>query len=276
MKNWKKLIVTAAAFGSLALLAGCTTASAVSLEEAKDLVKEQIGDRNAVVLEQETDREDGVYELEIIIDGVHYDFEVDSRTGQVREMERESVGVPAAPAGTVPTETAPIETRPAETAPAETVPAEKSISLEEAKAIAYAHAGVSESEAYDKSYEADDGRYEIDFDHGGYEYEYDISYEGKILKSHKEKDQDHHEHHDHHDTPAASTETKSTEQSQQRISAQEALAIALSHAGVSDARDKDAEWDDGCWEVSFESGRTEYEYHISAEGEILRWKEDRD
>ena len=53
MKNWKKLIVTAAAFGSLALLAGCTTASAVSLEEAKDLVKEQMGDRNAVVLEQE-------------------------------------------------------------------------------------------------------------------------------------------------------------------------------------------------------------------------------
>ena len=267
MKNWKKLIVTAAAFGSLALLAGCTTASAVSLEEAKDLVKEQMGDRNAVVLEQETDREDGVYELEIVIDGVHYDFEVDSRTGQVREMERESVGVSAAPAETVPAETAPVETK----------PAEKSISLEEAKAIAYAHAGVSESEAYDRSYEADDGRYEIDFDHGGYEYEYDISYEGKILKSHREKD---HEHHDHHDTPAASetrpAETKPTEQKQQRISAQEALSIALSHAGVSDVRDKEAEWDDGRWEVSFESGRTEYEYDISAEGKILRWEEDRD
>ncbi|MBQ7229958.1 MAG: PepSY domain-containing protein [Oscillospiraceae bacterium] len=277
MKNWKKLIVTAAAFGSLALLAGCTTASAVSLEEAKDLVKDQMGDRNAVVLEQETDREDGVYELEIVIDGVHYDFEVDSRTGQVREMERESVGVSAAPAETVPAETAPVEIKPAETAPAETKPAEKSISLEEAKAIAYAHAGVSESEAYDRSYEADDGRYEIDFDHGGYAYEYDISYEGKILKSHREKD---HDHHDHHDTPAASetrpAETKPTEQSQQRISAQEALSIAMGHAGVSDARDKEAEWDDGRWEVSFESGRTEYEYHISAEGKVLRWEEDRD
>ena len=57
MKNWKKLIVTAA-FGSLALFAGCTTVSAVSLEEAKDLVKNQVGARNAVVTEQETDWED--------------------------------------------------------------------------------------------------------------------------------------------------------------------------------------------------------------------------
>ena len=346
MKNWKKLIVTAAAFGSLAIFAGCTTASAVSLEEAKELVKTQVGDRNAVVIEQETDRQDGVYELEIVLNGTTYEFEVDSRTGQVREAERETdrpaaetqpreskpaaitmeeakaiayghAGVPEAqardksqerddgifeidfdyagweydydiaPDGTIlkaekePEPTVPAETKPVETQPRETKPAApQRITLEEAKAIAYSHAGVSESEARDRSYEADDGRYEIDFDHGGYEYEYDISYEGKILKSHREKDHDHHEHHDHHDTPAASetrpAETKPTEQSQQRISAQEALSIAMGHAGVSDVRDKETEWDDGRWEVSFESGRTEYEYDISAEGKILRWEEDRD
>ena len=50
----------------------------------------------------------------------------------------------------------------------------------------------------------------------------------------------------------------------------------MGHAGVSDARDKEAEWDDGRWEVSFESGRTEYEYHISAEGKVLRWEKDQD
>ena len=245
MKNWKKMIVTAAAFGSLALFAGCTTASAVSLEEAKDLVKNQVGAQNAVVIEQEKDRDDGVYELEIVLEGVSYEFEVDSRTGEVREVEREAL-------------------RPTEAASA-------SITLEEAKAIAYTHAGVSESEAYDKSYEQDDGKYEIDFDFGGYEYEYDISYEGKILKSHKEKKHDHHQGSHHTSAPA---ETKPAETQPTRISGQEALSIAMNHAGVSEARDKDAEWDDGRWEVSFESGRTEYEYYISAEGKVLRWEKD--
>ena len=337
MKNWKKLIVTAAAFGSLAIFAGCTTASAVSLEEAKELVKTQVGDRNAVVIEQETDREDGVYELEIIVDGTIWEFEVDSRTGQVREAERETArpaaetqpreskpaaitmeeakaiayghaGVPEAqardksqerddgifeidfdyagweydydiaPDGTIlkaekePEPTIPAETKPVETQPRETKPAApQRITLEEAKAIAYSHAGVSESEARDRSYEADDGRYEIDFDHGGYEYEYDISYEGKILSSHKEKD---HDHHDAHHTVPAETQPKETQSA--RITAQEALSIALSHAGVSDARDKDVEWDDGRWEVSFESGRTEYEYHISYDGKVLHWEKETD
>ena len=335
MKNWKKMIVTAAAFGSLALFVGCTTASAVSLEEAKDLVKDRVGDPAAVVLEQETDREDGIYELEIVIEGVAYEFEVDSRTGEIREVDRETdrpaaetrpaeskpasitleearaiayghAGVPEAqaldksqerddgvfeidfeyagfeydydiaPDGTIvnvekePEPTAPAETKPAapaETQPGPTEPKSDRISLEEAKAIAYGHAGVSEADARDKSYEQDDGRYEIDFDHGGYEYEYDISYEGKILSSHKEKD------HGHHAAPA---ETKPKENKSERISAEKALSIAMSHAGVSDARDRDVEWDDGRWEVSFDSGRTEYEYHISAAGDILRWEKDHD
>ena len=338
MKNWKKLIVTAAAFGSLAIFAGCTTASAVSLEEAKELVKTQVGDKNAVVIEQETDRQDGIYELEIIVDGTVWEFEVDSRTGQVREREPDRpaaetqpteskpasitleeakaiayghAGVPEAqardksqerddgifeidfdyagweydydiaPDGTIlkaekePEPTVPAETQPAETKPAETKPADpQRITLEEAKAIAYSHAGVSESEARDRSYEADDGRYEIDFDHGGYEYEYDISYEGKILSSHKEKDHDHHD--SHHTAPAETQPRKDREQQSEGISAEQALSIALSHAGVSDARDKDVEWDDGRWEVSFESGRTEYEYHISADGTVLRWEKEND
>ena len=321
MKNWKKMIVTAAAFGSLALFVGCTTASAVSLEEAKDLVKDRVGDPAAVVLEQETDREDGIYELEIVIEGVAYEFEVDSRTGEIREVDREidrpaeskpasitleeakaiaygHAGVPEAqaldksqerddgvfeidfeyagfeydydiaPDGTiVNVEKEPEPTAPAETQPGPTEPKSDRISLEEAKAIAYGHAGVSEADARDKSYEADDGRYEIDFDHGGYEYEYDISYEGKILSSHKEKDHGHH---------TASAETKPKENKSERISAEKALSIAMSHAGVSDARDRDVEWDDGRWEVSFDSGRTEYEYHISAAGDILRWEKDHD
>ena len=141
--------------------------------------------------------------------------------------------------------------------------------LDEVKAIAYAHAGVSEAEATDRSYDFDDGAYEIEFSHDGWEYDYLVSLEGKVLRSHREKDDDHHH-------SKATQPTQSNESRSDRISAEKALSIALNHAGVTDARDRDVEWDDGRWEVSFESGRTEYEYHISASGSILRWEKEQD
>ena len=153
--------------------------------------------------------------------------------------------------------------------------AARTITLEEAKAIAYAHAGVSESDARDKSYERDDGIYEIDFEHGGFEYDYDISRQGEILKAENEPERT--------AKPAESkpaetqpAETKPAETKSDRISAEKALSIALDHAGVSDARDRDVEWDDGRWDVSIESGRTEYEYDISADGTILHWEKEID
>jgi len=275
MKNWKKMIAAAAAFASLALFAGCVDASAVSVEEAKSLVRQTAGAPDAVVVELESDREDGVYELEVIVDGVGYEYEVDSQTGQLRKVEREDDIRPAQ----VPAETRPQETVPAETKPAQT----KRITLEEAKAIAYAHAGVNESDAYDRSQERDDGVYEIDFEYDGWEYEYDVSLEGEILRSEKEPERDH---------PAAETkptepkpaETKPAEQKTEkkesaasdRISGEKALSIAKGHAGVSDIRDRDVEWDDGRWEVSFESGGYEYDYDIAADGSILRWEKERE
>ena len=275
MKNWKKMIAAAAAFASLALFAGCVDASAVSVEEAKSLVRQNAGAPDAVVVELESDREDGVYELEVIVDGVGYEYEVDSRTGQLRKVEREDDIRPAqVPAGTRPQETVPAETKPAQT---------KRVTLEEAKAIAYAHAGVRESDAYDRSQELDDGVYEIDFEYDGWEYEYDVSLEGEILWSEKEPERS---------RPAAETkpaetkvaESKPAEQKTEkktekkepaasdRISGEKALSIAKGHAGVSDIRDRDVEWDDGRWEVSFESGGYEYDYDIAADGSILRWE----
>lgn len=263
MKNWKKMIVTAAAFASLALFAGCTSASAVSADEAKDLVRQTVGDPAAVVVELESDRDDGVYELEVIVDGVGYEYEVDSRTGQLREVERED-DIPAP----LPAETKPVETVPAQTE-------SQRITIDEARAIAYAHAGVDPAEAYDKSQERDDGVYEIDFEYDGWEYEYDISYDGTILKSEKDRDDDR----STAETKPAETkpvETKPAESKSERISAEKALSIAMSHAGVSDIRDRDVEWDDGRWEVSFESGAYEYEYDIAADGTVLRWEKDRE
>ena len=235
MKNWKKLIVTAAAFGSLALFAGCAAASALTMEEATDQVTTPAP--TAVVAEQETGREEVAYAPEVIVDGA------------VSGFEAEQTAVP-------------VETQPAGTRPG-------SVTLEEAKAIAFAHAGVSEADICDRSWEQDDGRYEIEFDCGGWEYEYEISFGGEILHVHRE--QEHHSHAGHH-----AAETQPREQKSQRISGEKALAIALNHAGVTDARDRDVEWDDGRWEVSFESGKTEYEYRISADGSILHWEKEQD
>ena len=148
------------------------------------------------------------------------------------------------------------------------------LDLGQVKAIAYDHAGVAESAATDRSYDFDDGRYEIEFDHGGWEYDYHIAPDGSILSAEK--------------TPeptrpaqtktveAAPAETQSAEPKTERISAEKALSIALNHAGVTDARDRDVEWDDGRWEVSFDSGRTEYDYKLSADGTILRWEKEND
>ena len=170
---------------------------------------------------------------------------------------------------------------------AETAPAR--IDLGQAKAIAYAHAGVDESAAVDKSYDFDDGVYEIEFDQGGWEYDYRIAPDGSILHAQKTPEPTRPAETKPAETQPRETlpaetkpaEKKSTEKKSDkstksdRISAEKALSIALSHAGVTDARDRDVEWDDGRWEVSFDAGRTEYDYYIAADGSILRWDQER-
>ena len=156
---------------------------------------------------------------------------------------------------------------------AETAPAR--IDLGQAKAIAYTHAGVDETAAADKSYDFDDGVYEIEFDQGGWEYDYRIAPDGTILHAEKTPEPTRPAETQPRETLPA--ETKPAEQKSEkstgsdRISAEKALSIALNHAGVTDARDRDVEWDDGRWEVSFDAGRTEYDYYIAADGSILRW-----
>lgn len=159
---------------------------------------------------------------------------------------------------------------------AETAPAR--IDLGQAKAIAYTHAGVDETAAADKSYDFDDGVYEIEFDQGGWEYDYRIAPDGTILHAEKTPEPTRPAETQPRETLPA--ETKPAEQKSEkstgsdRISAEKALSIALNHAGVTDARDRDVEWDDGRWEVSFDAGRTEYDYYIAADGSILRWDQE--
>ena len=67
------------------------------------------------------------------------------------------------------------------------------ISKEEAKTVALTHAGVSAAEVtrLTAEFDYDDGRpeYDVEFHHGGYEYDYEIHAEtGKILRWNKEWD----------------------------------------------------------------------------------------
>ena len=58
--------------------------------------------------------------------------------------------------------------------------------------LAFSHAGISESQAHDIKAETDydDGRkeYEIEFKYAGYEYDYVLSVDGKIISYDRDRD----------------------------------------------------------------------------------------
>lgn len=139
------------------------------------------------------------------------------------------------------------------------------LTLEEAKAAALEHAGVNESEVTNVKTEFDykDGVnvIEVEFDTSSYEYEYEINADdGHIIKVSKE---------------AVLWQTP-----QEAISAEDAENIALEHAGLS--RDDvtfiktEHETDDNRekYEIEFIYGGKEYEYDISAGGDIIKFEID--
>ena len=60
----------------------------ISMDEAKAIVLNHLGDANAVFIENELD-DDGAYEFEVRSNGVEYDYEVDAVTGTVLKAERD-------------------------------------------------------------------------------------------------------------------------------------------------------------------------------------------
>ena len=154
----------------------------------------------------EYDSDDAKYEIEFKSGGYEYDIEVNAYNGQVIKAEKEvdddykpAAAPQQAPAATpaptpVPTPApTPVQQATPKPTPAPTpvptpAPAAPSmISSDQAKNIALGHAGVgSASELF---VELDDGKYEIEFKSGGYEYEYEINAaNGAILEAKKEKD----------------------------------------------------------------------------------------
>lgn len=175
----------------------------------------------------------------------------------------------------------------ASSAPSKISAPESRISAEEAEAKALREAGFSASEVYDKEVELDYEKntwvYEVSFEKNKTDYDYVIdAVSGEVLhfkvepeaKPVDNKDKTPSEPKTEPSTlPPAPSENKAPEN---KISAKEAEAIALRKAGfsASEVREKETELDyeRGIWvyEVTFENGRTDYEYIIDAvSGEIL-------
>ena len=143
------------------------------------------------------------------------------------------------------------------------------ITDERALEIACSDAGVKSSQAELKKckLDKDDGEwlYEVEFRSGKNEYEYEIDAKtGKILSRDMEQEEE--------------DQTWSAGSAQPELISQEkALKYAYSKAGVSSSDvsnvrcsldDEDGSW---VYEISFRSGRSEYEYEVDAEsGEILK------
>ena len=62
----------------------------ISASAAQDILSAQLGRDDLQFVEKAYDLDDGDYEVEFILDGVEYEYEVDAYTGKVTEMEAET------------------------------------------------------------------------------------------------------------------------------------------------------------------------------------------
>lgn len=167
---------------------------------------------------------------------------------------------------------------------------------DKAKSAAFAHAGVSASDARAVSVKLDyeDGAmvYEVEFNAGNYEYEYDIDARtGAVLKHEKELNRSAKPqtgsagNNSGENTTEAATKNQNATPgtSTALIGESAAKQIALSHAGLSASEIRaykiELDRDDGVavYEIEFKSGIYEYDYHINAKtGAVLKNEKERD
>ena len=132
----------------------------ISQEKAKSIAKKHAGVSSVTNEKMEKDFDDGIYEYEyeFVSGNYKYEYKINASNGSVMKHEKEYVG-------------------------------QARISANDAKKKAFSHAGVQESQVYDLDVELDDGRYEVSFDSGQYEYEYEINAEnGNIISFEKDYD----------------------------------------------------------------------------------------
>jgi len=228
----------------------------ITKSKAEDIALKDAGFNleTATVQTIEKDTEDGkeVYKIKFDADGYNYDYIIDVATGSVVQATRKNKS----------------ETT------EEVVVSTNGVTLKQAKQIALNHAGTPENAVtFTKAkLDTDDGKkiYEIEFTVGNTEYEYHINATtGEIISSEKDIE------------GALTNNNISDNQTTLLIPASQALRIALVDSGVKekDAKinpvDLDAENGIQYYDVSFISGKIEYEYEINAEtGEIISAEKD--
>lgn len=160
-----------------------STRAYIGEDAAAEIALKDAGlDKNAVKLDVELDWEDGrmVYDVDIKDGRFEYEYEIDARTGEILDAEKE-----APDSGDDDDDDQP-ETKQGDLVP-ESLPSSVTVTEDEAKRIALEKAGVDADKVTDLRIEMDeeDGRlvYEIEFISGGHEYEIVIDAEtGKILE----------------------------------------------------------------------------------------------
>ncbi len=243
---------------------GNTASPYITLEKAQEiaLTDAGIGSGDAWFEDREFDFDDGyaVYELEFTAGGYEYDYDIDAKTGEILKSQVEKGDG--------------VYTDDDSNRFDSSTSSDQNgyLSLEEAKAIALQDAGVNSADAWfeerDFDWEHGYAVYELEFNAGGYEYDYDIDAEtGRILKSQVEKD----------DGVYSDDDLDRFTSVSGYISLDEAKSIALNDAGVDSAdvqfADRDFDFDDGyaVYELEFYANGNEYDYDIDAEtGNILK------
>ena len=264
----------------------------ISLEEAIQIALKdaKLSEDQVKFDDKEFDSDDHLYEIEFIDGKSEYEYDIDSQTGEIVKVEKNAHSKadkkeiqPAKKESNKPKQTESknkTQGKPQATPKKQTV-----IGMDKAKQIAFNHAGVKASNVHmdDVEYDKEDKMYELEFKSDGYEYEYDIhAFSGKILDVERDHDDDHQSRATY--TAPKKTETKKqTQPKSSMISKDQAIAIALKHAGVSRSNayieevEQDSEDGVRYYEIEFSVGQYEYEYEINAaNGSILEHDVERD
>ena len=149
-----------------------------------------VNESDVYAISCEPDHEHGlvIYDVDFKANGFEYDYDINALTGEVVKYGREVDDDYVAPKPPVqPPQTGQKQDNP----PAQNTSTGGEIDAAKAKSIALGHAGVSDIRDYECEVDYENGRkvFEISFDAGVYEYDYEIDAStGNILKSEKESD----------------------------------------------------------------------------------------
>ena len=242
-----------------------TSENLITKAKAKQIALNHAGlaEANISKYEIETDREKNsvTYEISFHSGNFEYEYEINAANGKIIKSEKEAEK-------SVKPQTTPETTTVQNTS-------ENLITKANAKQIALNHAGLAEANISRYEIETDREKnsvtYEISFNSGNFEYEYEINAEnGKIIKSEKEAEKN--------VKPQTAPETTTVQNtSENLITKANAKQIALNHAGLAEANisryeiETDREKNSVTYEISFHSGNFEYEYEINAaNGKIIK------